>query len=234
MTKTMNTKTRPKMTIAVPVHGMENGPLFLRRLFDSLWNQSFQDFEIVVTDNSDDDELEKVCDWYRTGIRYFKNPRKGMAQNTNEAIKRSTGEVIKILYMDDFMAHNRALEKVWDAFDGQWLVTGCTHTARKDRAVQYWFDNHVPHYNDNIHLGENTIGSPSVLTILNEDPLLFDENMTWLLDCDLYKRCYEKYGEPKILKDINVVIGVGDHQMTHILSENQKLSEHEYITNKYE
>lgn len=231
MTKTMNTKT--KLSIAVPTHDMPDKVLFFRRLLDSLWNQSFQDFEIVVTDNSEDDEIEKVCDWYRTGIKYSKNPRKGMAQNTNEAIKRSTGEVIKILYMDDFMAHNRALEKLWDAFDGQWLVSGCIHTREANRNVIYWHDKHIPYYNEAIHQGANTIGSPSVLAFRKEDALLFDENMTWLLDCDLYKRYYEKYGEPTILKDINVVIGLHDGQMTHILSENQKLAEHEYINKKY-
>lgn len=225
--------TNPRMTIAVPTHGMENKGVFLRRLLDSLWNQTFQDFEIVVTDNSDDNELEEICDWYRTGIRYFKNPIKGMAQNTNEAIKKSKGEIIKILYLDDFMAHDDALEDIWDHFKGDWLVTGCAHTMRRTRGEMYWYDEHIPSYNDNIHKGDNTIGSPSVLAIKNKGHLLFDEEMTWLLDGELYKRYYEKYGPPTVIKGVNVVIGVGDHQATYILTDERKMSEHEYINKKY-
>ena len=90
-----------------------------------------------------------------------------------------------------------------------------------------------PKYNKKIHLGKNTIGSPSVLSIKNENPLFFDENMTWLLDCDYYKRLYDKYGEPLILNEINVVIGTGKHQMTNILSNYAKKKEYYYMAKKY-
>lgn len=218
-----------KLSVAIPTHSMEDSSYFFRRCLDSLWNQSFQDFEIVVTDNSEDDTIEKICDWYRTGIRYFKNPIKGMAQNTNEAIRQSRGELIKILYMDDYLAHDNALEKIIRKFSGQWLVSGCSHTV----TGQERFNAHIPHYCDEIVTGKNTIGSPSVLTIKNENPLFFDEAMTWLLDCDYYKRMYELYGEPVILKDINVMIGLHDGQMTHIMGDEIKLKEHEYINKKY-
>lgn len=213
-----------KLTVAIPTHDMENKVFFLKRCLDSLWNQTFQDFDIVVSDNSQDDILGDVCDWYG-GIDYFQNPRKGMAQNTNEAIKRSTGSLIKILYMDDFLAHDNALEVIWDNFKGWWLVTGCEHTDGIER-----FNPHIPKYSREV--GKNTIGSPSVLTIKNDHPLMFDEEMTWLLDDDYYKRLYER-GAPTILEDINVVIGLGEHQMTYILSDELKANEFEYITHKH-
>lgn len=218
-----------KMTVAIPTSKMANGHELFKRCLESLWNQSFQDFEIVVTDNSDDDDILNICNWFRTGIRYYRNPRKGMAQNTNEAIRRSKGEIIKILYMDDYMAHDEALEKIVKHFDGEWLVTSCTHTTMG----RTFFNNHHPHYSEDICLGNNTIGSPSVLTIRNNKPLLFDEEMTWLLDCDYYYRLHELYGEPIILRDINVIIGLHDGQMTNIMGEQRKLQERDYIINKY-
>lgn len=221
---------RPKISIAVPTHSMENADYFLIRCLESLWNQSFQNFEIVITDNSDDDIVKDICDRYKTGIRYFRNPRKGMAQNTNEAIKRSRGELIKILYMDDYMAHDSALKKIVGTFNGQWLVSSCEHIKAGEN---FTHSLHVPRYNKDIQKGVNTIGSPSVLTIRNDKPLLFDENMTWLLDADYYKRMYDLYGEPFILQDVNVIIGLHPNQMTHILSDEYKLSEHKYINNKY-
>jgi len=220
-----------KLSVAIPTHSMKDSSYFFRRCLDSLWNQSFQDFEIVVTDNSDDDTIEKICEWYRTGIRYIKNRRKGMAQNTNEAIRQSKGDLIKILYMDDYMAHDNALEKIIKHFDGYWLVSGCTHAKTGEN---FTHSVHIPSYSQDIHMGKNSIGSPSVLTIKNKDPIFFDEEMTWLLDCDYYKRMYDLYGEPTILKDINVVIGIHKGQATNIMGEERKLKEYNYIMNKYE
>jgi glycosyltransferase involved in cell wall biosynthesis len=225
------TITNPKLSVAIPTHGMKNSDFLFRRCLDSLWNQSFQDFEIVVTDNSDDDSIQRICEWYRTGIRYIKNKRKGMAQNTNEAIKQSKGEYIKILYMDDYMAHDDALEKIVKHLSGAWLVTGCTHIRTGEH---YTHSVHLPSYSEDIYKGQNTIGSPSVLTIKNDNPIFFDEEMTWMLDCDYYKRLYDLYGEPTILKDINVIIGLHGGQMTHIMGEERKLKEFNYMIKKYE
>lgn len=218
-----------KLSLAIPISDMEDKESLLTRCLDSLWKQTFQDFEIVITDNSDDDVLESICKAYLTGIKYYRNPIKGMAQNTNEAIKRSKGSLIKVLYMDDYMAHERALELIIRAFKGYWLVTSCTHTITGEEH----FNNHHPQYSQDIHTGHNTIGSPSVLTIKNENPLLFDENMTWLLDCDYYRRMYDIYGDPVILRDINVVMGLHPSQATHTMGDERKLQEYNYIMQKY-
>ena len=148
-----------------------------------------------------------------------------------ESIKQSRGELIKILYMDDFMAHDDALDKIIKHFKGQWLVTGCTHIKKGD---SYTHQIHLPSYTEGVCRGGNTIGSPSVLTIRNENPLMFDEEMTWMLDCDYYKRMYDLYGEPTILKDINVIIGLHNSQVTNLLTDERKLQEYQYITKKYE
>ena len=150
-----------------------------------------------------------------------------MAENTNEAIKQSKGELIKILYMDDYLAHENALKEIVEAFEGHWLVTGNTHT--KNGADL--FNPHFPSTHglvDNI----NTIGSPSVLTIKNGLDIYFDETMTWLLDVDVYKRLLTKFGEPVILDDIGVVIGVHEGQTTNLLSEDIKNAEFNYLKNK--
>lgn len=217
---------KPRFTIAIPTHGMEGREFFLRRTLDALWNQTLQDFEIVVTDNSEDEIIETICNYYGS-IRYFRNPIKGMAQNTNEAIRRSQGELIKILYLDDYLAHNEVLEKIWRNFKGNWLVTGCEHNDGTGRR-----NPHIPDYSG-INAGINTIGSPSILTIKNDHPLLFDETMTWLLDVDYYRGLHELYGEPVILKDICTIMGLGSHQMTNILSDELKAKEYDYLIQKH-
>jgi len=196
------TQSIPKLSIAVPIHDMENGDYFLSRLLNSLQVQTFRDFEIVIT------------------------KRGGMAENTNEAIKRSRGSIIKILYMDDYLGHENALKEIVEAFKGGWLVTGCEHDTGNGLRMAPHYARFSPQDQDNF------IGSPSVMAFENKDPLLFDEKMTWLLDFDLYKRLYARYGPPTILDTLNAVIGVGPHQMTNKLGVEEKLKERDYLNNK--
>jgi len=220
------------ISVCIPTYEMGGyGKEVLKRSLDILRTQTFKDFEVVISDNSENDEIKNLCEnteYSSLSINYFKNPIKGMAQNTNSAIKVAKGKIIKILYMDDYLADENSLQKIVENFKGHWLVTGCEHSDGNHR-----YNPHYPKYNKKIYRGENTIGSPSVLSIKNEDPLLFDENMTWLLDCDYYKRMYDKYGEPTILNEINVIIGTSKHQVTNTLSDKAKEKEHYYMAKKY-
>lgn len=196
----------PYLSVVIPIHDMKDGEFFLWRTISALMTQSFQDFEIVIT-------------------------KKGkMAENTNAGIKKAKGELIKILYLDDYLAHPDSLKRIVDSFDRNdtWLVSGCWHQVKNEERMSP----HNPMYTKEIATGLNTIGSPSVLTIRRDTALLFDENLNWMLDCDLYTRYYSIYGEPKILNDLNVVIGIGDHQTTYILSDEEKLKEQNYLLNK--
>lgn len=185
------------ISICIPTHNMKNKDFFLKRLLDSIRMQSYQDYEIVITEN---------------GL---------MAENTNSAIKKAKGDLIKIMYMDDYFSHKHALKRIVDAFKGNWLINACD-------------TNPNPHWVDDIETGNNKLGSPSCLTMKNGLNIYFDERMSWLLDCDLYRRLYDQYGPPTILPDICVNIGVHDGQMTNLLTNEEKLSEHYLIKEKYE
>lgn len=220
------------ISICIPTYEMNGaGKDMLKRSLDMLNLQKCNDFEVIISDNSDNDEIKNLCEdnhYKKLNIKYFKNPRKGMAQNTNEAMKHATGDIIKILYMDDYLANENSIQKIKDNFKGHWMVSGCEHNDGEKI-----FNPHYPVYNSKIYLGKNTIGSPSVLSIKNENLLFFDENMTWLLDCDYYKRLYDKYGDPTILNDINVIMGTSKYQMTNILSQKRKIKELFYMIKKY-
>ncbi len=195
---------RPKISIAIPMHNMQGADFFLRRLMQSLEVQTFRDFEIVITKEGK------------------------MAENTNAAIKKCKGEIIKILYMDDYLYGRDALKNIVLKFKGGWLATGCVHDYGDGRGIQPHLAEYTGIAND-----VNTIGSPSVIAIENNEPLLFDERMSWLLDVDYYKRLHERYGEPTLLPEFDVCIGVGSHQMTNILTNQEKLQEELLIKEKY-
>lgn len=191
------------ISIAIPHYPkMKNAEQYLDRCLDSIRKQSYQDYEIVITSEGD------------------------MAENTNNAIRKCTGDLIKILYVDDYLSHKDALKEIVDNFDGNWLVTAC----KNDKDEEY----HFPRYNHKIETGLNTIGSPSVVTIKNGLNMYFDEEMMWLLDCDFYKRMYQEYGPPTILNDVNVTIGIHEGQATNTMGDERKLKEHKYMQKKWQ
>ena len=179
---------------------MPAGDPLLKRAIDSIVSQSYKEYEIIMT-------------------------KEGRAsENTNAGIKKAQGDIIKILHMDDFFAHEHALQNIADNFNGGWLVTGCTHTHGEDR-----FNNHLAEWNDDIrHV--NTIGAPSVLAFENKDPLLFNENMVWMFDCEYYERLFKRYGLPTILDSIDIVIGIHPHQATNLIPDAIKAKENVYAT----
>ena len=63
-----------EFSIAIPAHDRgENGPKWMAELLDSLEKQTFQDFEVVVSDQSKSDDIMNVCkeyDFHFTYLRY--------------------------------------------------------------------------------------------------------------------------------------------------------------------
>ncbi len=227
----------PHISICLPTYEMHGvGAQFLRESFEIFTKQTFKDFDVVISDNSVTDVIKAVCDEYKDklDIKYFKHEgKKEMSPNVNSAIRHATGKILKILFQDDYLYHDKALEDIAKNFDLQkdtWLVTACIHT--KD--TKTFFRPFYPKYNKKIHMGRNTISSPSVLTIKNENTQFFDENLKWFMDCDYYKRMYDKYGEPTIVNEINVVNRMGSHQTTNNdATESLRKHEFEYIVKKY-
>ncbi|MCX6755651.1 MAG: glycosyltransferase [Candidatus Nomurabacteria bacterium] len=207
------------LSVCIPTYEMKGlGVEFLKYSFDILSKQTFKDFDVIISDHSKDDFIEKLCNEYKNklDIHYYKNTKNigKSSSNINNAIIHATGKLIKILFQDDFLFNEKSLEEIVKNFDlekDKWLITACIHS--KD-GINF-FKPFYPKYNNKIHLGNNTISSPSVLTILNKNPLPFDENLIWLMDVEYYKRCYNKFGNPKIVNEINVVNRIGEHQVTN-------------------
>ncbi len=225
------------ISVCIPTSEMKGkGAGFLRHNFEILLTQTFKDFEVVVTDNSRDQAIAEVCAAYkdRLDIRYYHNRRDiGMSANANKVMKLATGKLIKIIFLDDYLYDKDALQNIAAAFDlekDHWLMTACEHS--RDGITNFW--PFYPKFHDQIHLGDNSLSSPSVMTIRNKGHLNFDKHLKWLMDCDFYKRYSLKFGPPKILNTITVVNRLGDHQTTNTAA-NKKVrgDEYRYILKKY-
>ena len=220
----------PKVSVVVPVYQMENALYFLERNLTSTFLQNYKNYEVIISDDSNDDLIET---WLRKfsnyPIYYYKNRgEKGMAENTNNGINNATGELVKILFQDDYFAHLDSLGDIVKHFTERtmWLATGCTHSM--DGVTT--FNDHRPYYSES----DNTIGSPSVVTFRREIKERFDTNFHWMLDLDWYKRLFRLYDKPKIYDQVNVVIGIHMGQKTNLLSDARKQLEWKMLKIKHD
>lgn len=201
----------PFFSISIPTHGYKGkGSDFLKHNLNILLNQTFNNFEVIISDNSDDDDytIENIISEYRDklDIVYTRNQKNKdrISPNLNNAINHCRGKYIKILFMDDFLYNENSLLNQYNELNGgdiKWMITTFCHS--NDGKSFYRIYN--PIFQKNIWTGNNTLGNPSNLTIKNEDIIFFDESLNWLLDCEYYYRLFLKYGEPHILKEITVV-----------------------------
>ena len=226
-----------KFSVCIPTYEMKGkGVSFLDFSLSQLKKQTLQDFEVVVSDHSHDDAIKTLCEEEDSlNINYIRNTyKRGLSSaNTNVAMKGAQGDIIKILFQDDYLCDPQGLEIIYNNFDDsvQWLVNGCVHT--KDNTTFY--NPIVPRYHPAIYLGENTISSPSVLSVRNKDILDFDESLLWLMDVEYYKRLYDKHGLPRIVDSPLVVNTMWDGQVSNTLANQQVRDEEKsYVVKKYE
>ena len=182
---------------------------FLVEYFSHLLYQSFKDFDIVISDQSESDNLKQICDTFShvLDIKYVKNTsgKKNAANNVNNAVRHATGSIIKLLYMDDFFVDQNALLKISDAFDanpdGKWFISGFTH-SNEDRTQ--FFDTRHPWYENKYVNGDNTTGNPSNYAVRNECALEMDDDLLWIVDGEYFYRSYFYHGDPIKLNDVLV------------------------------
>ena len=90
----------------------------------------------------------------------------------------------------------------------------------------------TPRWNENIYRGVNTISSPSVLSYRKNTNILFDTNLTMLMDCEIYFNLYKNYGLPHIISDTLVTNRMHDNQISKNYSLNLN-TEINFVTKKY-
>ena len=92
----------PVLSIGLPIY---NGEDFISEALDSLLAQTFQDFEIIISDNASSDHTPEICQAYAdkdSRIHYHRSEENlGAARNYNRAFELSTGKYFKWAAHDD-------------------------------------------------------------------------------------------------------------------------------------
>src|SRR5262245_57216615 len=92
----------PRVSIGLPVY---NGAKYLAEAIDSLLEQTFSDFELIISDNGSTDATPAICEEYAAKdgrIRFLRQEiNRGLAWNWNCVLEESRGAYFKWAACDD-------------------------------------------------------------------------------------------------------------------------------------
>jgi glycosyltransferase involved in cell wall biosynthesis len=107
----------PRLSIGLPVYNGEN---FLAESLEALLGQSYEDFELIISDNASTDGTADICRRYAkqdSRIRYVRQPRNiGLNPNHNFVVGQARGELFKMASHDDLYARD-LLKRCVEALD---------------------------------------------------------------------------------------------------------------------
>ncbi len=98
--------SQPKVSIIVPVYNVEK---YLERCVDSLKNQTLNDIEIILVDDSSTDSSLKICENLAkedSRIKVISKENEGAGIARNAALKIAKGKYIGFVDSDDFVSED--------------------------------------------------------------------------------------------------------------------------------
>lgn len=101
----------PKVSVCIPTH---NGARYLREAIDSVFQQEFEDYELVICDNASKDDTPEICRSYSDHRLRYLRCEEGVNQggNFNRCLTEARGEYVTILHADDSILPGFVMDRV--------------------------------------------------------------------------------------------------------------------------
>jgi glycosyltransferase involved in cell wall biosynthesis len=235
------------IAIVIPAYDMHHqGVHFLRRALESISKQKQVDFSqmiVVVSDHSVNFAIEKFLKGYQPPfqVHYVRNQSHfgNISHNLNLAIEfvlqNSPASYIKVLFQDDYLLEEDYLVQILQLIQEtkpDAIITGATHSTDGKNC----FNPITPKNNPFLIFGQNTISSPSTLTLSRQvcEQERCDEHVQLFMDVDWYYRIFKSYSSIVYAPHLFVVNGVWDGQMQHQFDAQGFTQELAYVLGKYE
>lgn len=143
------------ISVCIPAY---NGEKYIRQAIDSIINQSYRDFELIILDdNSVDNTTEIVSYFDDPRIRLIKNKKRlGLVNNWNACVELANGEYVYLMHQDDVMMPNNLLKKKIFLEENNRL--GFVHSNiltinhANDVVGGHWMENKLPN-RDQVYIG---------------------------------------------------------------------------------
>ena len=229
----------PRVSICIPAY--EEASLLVRTI-ESVFEQTFGDFEVIVTDDSASPAIEVALNpWLSDArLRYVRNvERLGSPENWNKAVALAEGALIKVLHHDDWFSGDDSLQQYVALMDNEPNASlGFSGAFARDSSERLLF-RHAPSEEQIAALRQdprclffaNFIGAPSATIFRRMAGFRFDINLKWLVDAEAYIRILRNGGtfaySPKPLVNITAS---ASHQVTRLVQADPVL---QFVENAY-
>ncbi|MCM1321644.1 MAG: glycosyltransferase [Bacteroides sp.] len=100
----------PFVSVIIPVYKVEQ---YLNECVDSVLNQTFSDFEVILVDDGSPDRCPAICDEYAakdTRVKVIHKENGGLSDARNAGINVATGEWLLFVDSDDYLENSQSME----------------------------------------------------------------------------------------------------------------------------
>ena len=185
-----------KVSVIIPFYSNIN---WLEEAVDSVLNQTFKDYEIIVINDGSSEDDSMFLKKYKEKIIYFKTVNKGPAHARNYGISVAEGEYLAFLDSDDLWLKDKLEKQVnfMTLNNSDWSHTNyCTFEDKSKKILNY---NKLDKFSGYIFpqsLAATHIATPSVIIrreVLLENEFRFQEAMRFGQDYYLWLKLSESY-----------------------------------------
>jgi glycosyltransferase involved in cell wall biosynthesis len=232
----------PKVSICIPAYKQV---LYLRKTLDSIAWQDYTDFEIILSDDSPDDSVEKLVKEYNFGekLNYYRNtPSLGTPENWNEAMRKAKGEYIKVMHHDDWFEGPGSLKTFVQLLDEKKDadMAFCVTKILNVKTNEFSFNSPTQELINRILLTPaelffgNFIGAPSATIFRRSTNLFFDNRVKYVVDIDFYIRILQRNNKLAYCPyPLIVNISNWEEQVTHhSMDKETQVGEYALLYNK--
>ena len=215
-------QNNPKISVLLPVYNCE---LYIKDAIDSILNQTFTDFELLVIDDASTDKTVEIIKSYTDNrIILTQKPKNlGYTDSLNYGLSIAKGEYIARMDGDDLSLPTR-FEKQVTYLDKHTDVVLC---GANYSIIGTEIINKLPENNDEIQIQfirNNCIAHPVVMlrkSILKENEIVYDVTKEPAEDFDLWVRLLN-YGKLHNLQEVLLNYRVHQKQVSNLQSEKQR------------
>lgn len=226
----------PIVSVVMPVY---NGSKYLKEAIDSILNQTFTDFELIVVNDGSTDDSEKIILSYNDQrIRYLKNKQNsGICTTLNKGLNNANGKYIARMDCDDISMPERLAKQVGylECHPDIGALGTDIITFGEGRADKYFNFVHN-HYECRAGLLFFTcFAHPTVMlraSIINEYDLRYDDEYRGLEDYELWYRMSE-YTEMTNLPEALIKYRLHKAQLTQNVTKGVSNKEKEFIRDRF-
>lgn len=148
-----------EVSMIVPVYQVEK---YIAQCIESILNQTFQDFELILIDDGSKDQSGRICDLYAAKddrILVIHTENRGAAAARNVGLDHASGRYITFLDGDDYLDEHMIARLYEEIVDSEYDMVVCD------------FLNLLPDEEDNfiVHLQEKTVNGREVLEHLKNE-----------------------------------------------------------------